>query len=63
MSIHWNEVESAINPVKNYEDLCKRSRLSFSYPLVCETYNFMLPELGSYKARLPGGDPRQRFED
>jgi hypothetical protein len=61
MSVDWDEVQKAIIPIKDYEDLCQRWRNSFAYPFVGETYNFSMAELANYTQELLGGDPRGRY--
>jgi hypothetical protein len=50
-------------PLKDYEDLCRRWHKSFSYPFVCERFDFTMPELAAYTAFLLGGDARGRYND
>ena len=61
MPINWNEVNQALSPIKDYEDLFRRLRESFAYPFVSENYNFSMPELANYTQRLLGGDSRRRY--
>ncbi len=61
MSINWNEVERALKPIKDYEDLIRRWQASFGYPFVRTTYNFNMPRLIEYTQRLLGGDSRGRY--
>jgi len=63
MSIDWNEVDKALYPVKDYEDLCRRLRGSFAYPFVREKFNLSMPELVSYTQLLLGGDSRGRYAE
>jgi hypothetical protein len=63
MSINWNEVQQALYPIKDYEDLCRRFRESFAYPFVHQTFNFTIPELIDYTERLLGGDSRHRYTE
>ncbi len=61
MSGDWDEIKKAIFPLKDYEDLCRRWQVSFSYPFVRETFNFSMPELVTYTQLGLGGDPRGRY--
>ena len=61
MAINWDEVQKALSPIKDYEDLCHRLKISFGYPFVLEAYNFNLPQLEDYTQRLLGGDARGRY--
>ncbi len=61
MAINWDEVQKAIFPIKNYDELCQRLKESFGYRFVHDAYNFSLPELGNYTQKLLGGDPRGRY--
>lgn len=63
MSVDWNEVERALSPIKDYEDLGRRLRGSFAVPFVRETFNFSMPELASYTQLLLGGDSRGRYTE
>jgi hypothetical protein len=63
MAINWDEVQKNLYPIKNYEELSKRLRESFSYSFICDTYNRKLPELIDYTHRLLGGDSRQRYAE
>src|SRR4030042_306787 len=63
MVINWDELKKVLSPIKDYDDLCRRLGDSFSYPLVCQTFNFTLPELVSYTQRLLGGDSRGRYTE
>jgi hypothetical protein len=60
--INWAEVHKELFPIKNYEDVCQRMRISFGYTFIHRAYNFTLPELVSYTHRLLQGDPRGRYE-
>jgi hypothetical protein len=61
MSIDWDEVQRVISPVKDYEDLCHRFQVSFSFPFVSATFNFTMPQLLDYTQRLLLGDSRGRY--
>lgn len=60
--VNWDEVQKAISPIKNYEAMCQRLRISFEYAFVQQAYNFSLPELEAYTQRLLKGDMRGRYE-
>jgi hypothetical protein len=47
MTVNWDEVQKALVPLKDYEDCCRRFRLSFGFPFVMRSFNFSLPELGN----------------
>jgi hypothetical protein len=63
MPVNWEKVKRALYPMKDYEDLCKRLQVSFSYPFVRETFNPAMPELVEYTRSGVGGDPRHRYDD
>jgi hypothetical protein len=63
MSINWGEVQKALIPLKDYEDACRRLKVSFSYPFVVNSYNFNLPGLADYTQKLLGGDVRGRYTE
>ncbi len=61
MAINWDEVQKALSPIKDYEDLCHRLKVSFRFPFILEAYNFTLPQLEDYTQRLLGRDARGRY--
>jgi hypothetical protein len=61
VTINWDEVQKAIYPTKNYEEICQRLNSSFSYRFVCDAYNFHMPKLEDYTEQLLGGDARGRY--
>ncbi len=63
MFVNWDEVQRALIPIKDYEDLSRRLRGSFSYPFVRETFNVTMPELVAYTRLSVGGDPRGRYAE
>ncbi len=63
MNIDWDEVKRRLSPIKDYDDVCRRLRASFSYPFVQQAFNFTLPELIQYTQILLGGDSRRRYTD
>ncbi len=63
MPIDWNELQKAMSPIKDYEDLRRRWREAFAYPFVREAYNLTLPEMTGYTRRLLGGDTRGRYTE
>ncbi len=63
MYIDWDEVKRKLSPIKDYDDVCRRLRVSFSYPFVHQAFNFTLPELIQYTQKLLGGDSLQRYTD
>ena len=58
MLINWDEVNHALIPLKDYEDLSRRFQVSLAYPFVREVFNFTLPVLIDYTHILLGGDAR-----
>jgi hypothetical protein len=50
-------------PIKDYEDLSRRWRKSFSYPFVRETFNYSMAELATHTELLLGGDARGRYTE
>jgi hypothetical protein len=63
MFVDWNEVNKSLVPIKNYEELLQRFRVSFSYSFVREIFNFTMPELVTYTRLSVGADPRGRYND
>ncbi len=63
MSFNWDEVQKILPPVKDYEDLCRRYQVSFSFPFVCSTFNFSILQLIDYTQRLLLGDSRHRYTE
>jgi hypothetical protein len=61
MSVNWDEVNQALVPLKDYEDLSRRFQISFAYPFVREVFNFTLPRLLDQTQKLLGGDARGRY--
>lgn len=61
MSIDWTELQTALSPVKDYEDLSNRLRGSLGFAYVREAYDFSMPELIAYTRRLLEGDTRGRY--
>jgi hypothetical protein len=61
MSVNWDEIQKVIYPTKNFEELCRRLRKSFTYPVVVDTYNFNMPELANYTQKILGDDHRGRY--
>jgi hypothetical protein len=61
--VNWSEVQTALAPIKDYEDLCRRFRESFAYPAIKETFNFTMEELAAYTQQLLGGDARGRYNE
>jgi hypothetical protein len=61
MSVNWNDIKRIISPIKNYEELCRRWRESFSYAFVCETFDFSMPQLVHYTQLVLEGDARGRY--
>ena len=63
MPVNWDEVQAALAPIKDYEDLCQRFRESFAYPIIKETFNVTMDELAGYTQQLLGGDARGRYTE
>lgn len=63
MSINWDEVQKTLSPIKNYEDLCHRFKVSFGYSFVCENFNPTIPQLIDYTKKLLLGDTRGRYTE
>jgi hypothetical protein len=59
----WNEVEKALIPIKNFQDLGRRWQESLAYPFVRAAYNFSMPKLSDYTHRCLGGDARGRYDE
>jgi hypothetical protein len=63
MAVNWDEVQKALVPIKDYEDLSQRLKVSFGYPFVINVFNYSLPELADYTRRILGGDSRGRYTE
>ena len=63
MPVNWDEVQQALHPVKDYEDLCRRLQGSFAFPFVRRSFNLSLPELVNYTRVILGGDARGRYTE
>jgi len=63
MAVNWDDVQKALVPIKDYEDLCQRLKVSFGYPFVINVFNFTMPELVDYTHRILGGDSRGRYTE
>lgn len=63
MKVNWAEVQTALYPMKDYEDLCQRYQASFAYPFVRDTFNFTMPKLVSYTQQMLGEDTRGRYSE
>jgi hypothetical protein len=61
MGIEWNEVQKALTPIKDYEDLCHRFQVSFGYSFVYVKFNYTIPQLKDYTQKLLLGDSRNRY--
>jgi hypothetical protein len=61
MAVNWDDVQKALIPIKDYDDLCQRLEVSFGYPFVINAYNYTMPELADYTHRILGGDSRGRY--
>jgi hypothetical protein len=63
MAINWNQVDEALPPLKNYDELCKRLEGPFSYAFIRDTFDFSIQALIDYTHRLLGGDSRGRYKE
>jgi hypothetical protein len=63
MGINWDEVKKTLSPIKNYEDLCCRFKVSFGYSFVCKNFNPTIPQLIDYTKKLLLGDTRGRYTE
>lgn len=63
MMIDWNAITREVSPIPSFENASRRLRGAFGYVFVREAYDFTLPALADYTARLLGGDTRQRYTD
>ena len=61
MVTDWNEVQKALFPIKDYDDLRRRWQESLGYAVVRAAYNFTMPDLVEYTHRCLGGDTRSRY--
>jgi hypothetical protein len=61
MPVNWDEIQRVISPIKDYDDLCHRLQVSFSYPFVHQIFNFTMPDLVRYTKKLLGGDAHGRY--
>jgi len=63
MFVNWDEMKNLLSPLKDYEDLCRRFRVSFSYPFVRQSFNFTLIDMIDYTHKLLGADSRGRYTE
>jgi hypothetical protein len=63
MAVNWDEVQKALVPIKDYEDLSQRLKASFGYPFVINVFNYSMPELVDYTHSILGGDSRGRYTE
>jgi len=63
MQVNWDEVQKALLPVKDYEDLSRRLQESFAYPFIRQTFNFTMPGLVDSTRLILGGDARGRYTE
>jgi hypothetical protein len=63
MAVNWDEVQKVLSPVKDYEDLCHRFKVSFSFPFVNAKFNFSMLYLVDYTKKLLLGDSRGRYKE
>jgi hypothetical protein len=63
MGVDWVEVQKVISPLKDYEDLCHRFKISFGYTFVGAIFNFTMPQLIDYTQKLLLGDSRSRYNE
>lgn len=63
MSLNLTEINQALSPIKDYEDLLGRFHTSFSYPFVREAFNFTLPRLIDHIEKMLAGDARGRYNE
>jgi len=63
MIVNWVELQKALSPLKDYEDLCKRFRVSFSFPFIRQSFNFTPSEMIDFTHKLLGGDNRSRYTE
>ena len=63
MTVDWDEVQKIISPIKDYEDLCSRFKVSFSFHFVCAKFNYTLPQLIDYTQKLLLGDSHGRYSE
>ena len=63
MSVNWHEIQQALSPIKDYEDLCRRFQTSFAFPFIRQKFDFSMPDLVSYTQRLLGGDAHGRYTE
>jgi hypothetical protein len=63
MAVNWDDVQKELLPIKDYEDLSQRLKVSFGYPFVIHFFNYSMPELVDYTRRILGGDSRGRYTE
>jgi hypothetical protein len=61
MAVNWNDVQKALTPLKDYEDCCSRFEEAFAYSVVCEVFNYPMPDMIDYTQKLLLGDSRGRY--
>ncbi len=63
MPVNWDEMQQEMYPLKDYDALRQRWQDAFGYSIVCENYNFTIPEAAAYTQRLLGEDTRNRYAE
>jgi hypothetical protein len=63
MFVNWDDMKNLLSPLKDYEDLCRRFQVSFSYPFVLQSFNFTLIDMIDYTHKLLGADSRGRYTE
>jgi hypothetical protein len=61
MGVDWVVVQKVLSPIKDYEDLCQRYQVSFSFSFVRAKFSLSMPQLIDYTEKLLLGDARNRY--
>lgn len=62
MSVNWEELDTVLSPIRDYEDLCSRFQKSYSYSIIRDNFKFSLQDIAAYTQHLLGGDIGNRYE-
>jgi hypothetical protein len=61
MSLNWNEIDKALIPLKNYDDMKQRLHESFSYLFIRDKFDFSMDEIIHFTQSGIGMDPKGRY--
>src|SRR5512139_1054956 len=63
MAVDWTEVQKALYPIPNFEDLIKRLEEGYHYSFIMQAYNMSLADASAFLSNLLHSDPRKRYEE